>query len=90
MEESRQEIDLLLGLLDLEQQVTVANGAPTGIRDEQTPLDSGGAQLIIAESQLATAQEPLFVGFLGPLTDMASAILRDMFAKIRKFGREAA
>jgi purine nucleosidase len=90
MEESRQEIDLLLGLLDLEQQVTVANGAPTGIPDEQTPLDSGGAQLIIAESQLATAQEPLFVAFLGPLTDMASAILLDMFAKIRKFGREAA
>jgi purine nucleosidase len=90
MDESRQEIDLLLGLLDLEQQVTVANGAPTGIPDEQTPLDSGGAQLIIAESQLATAQEPLFVAFLGPLTDMASAILLDMFAKIRKFGREAA
>ena len=31
MEESREEIDLLLDLMGLEQQVTVANGAPTGI-----------------------------------------------------------
>src|SRR4051812_32215493 len=58
MEESRDEIDLLVGLLRLEQQVTVANGAPAGIVDEQTPLDSAGAQLIIAESKLATAREP--------------------------------
>jgi purine nucleosidase len=77
MEESREEIDLLLDLLGLEDQVTVANGAPEAITGEQTPSDSAGAQLIIAESKLATAQEPLFVAFLGPLTDMASAILLD-------------
>ena len=77
MEESREEIDLLLDLMGLEQQVTVANGAPTGIADEQTPRDSAGAQLIIAESKLARPDDPLFVAFLGPLTDMASAILLD-------------
>ena len=77
MEESREEIDLLLRLMGLEQQVTVANGAPTGIADEQTPRDSPGAQLIIAESKLASPNDPLFVAFLGPLTDMASAILLD-------------
>ena len=77
MEESREEIDLLLELLGLEDQITVANGAPKAIADEQTPLDSEGAQLIIAESKLATAQEPLYVAFLGPLTDMASALLID-------------
>ena len=76
MEESREEIDLLLELLGLEQQVT-ANGAPTGIPDEQTPRDSAGAQLIIAESKLGSPEDPLFVAFLGPLTDMASAILLD-------------
>jgi purine nucleosidase len=76
MEDSREEIDLLLDLMGLEQ-VTVANGASTGIPNEQTPLDSAGARLVIAESKLATAQEPLFVAFLGPLTDMASAILLD-------------
>ncbi len=76
MEESREEIDLLLDLMGL-RQVMVANGASTAIPDERTPLDSAGAQLIIAESKLATAAEPLFVAFLGPLTDMASAILLD-------------
>src|SRR5215213_2652105 len=76
-EEPRAEIDLLLDRLGLEDQVTVANGAPEAITGEQTPSDSAGAQLIIAESKLATAQEPLFVAFLGPLTDMASAILLD-------------
>jgi inosine-uridine nucleoside N-ribohydrolase len=55
MEESREEIDLLLDLMGLEEQVTVANGAPTGISDEQTPQDSDGAQLIIAESKLAAS-----------------------------------
>src|SRR6187401_2853358 len=34
MDESREEIDLLLDLMNLEQRVTVANGAPTGIADE--------------------------------------------------------
>ena len=77
MEESREEIDLLLDLLGHEHEVMVANGAPEAIANEQTPMDSAGAQLIIAESKLATAKEPLFVAFLGPLTDMASAILLD-------------
>jgi purine nucleosidase len=77
MEESREEIDLLLDLMDLTGQVPVANGAPTGIPDERTPLDSPGAQLIIEESKLASKDDPLFVSFLGPLTDMASAILLD-------------
>jgi inosine-uridine nucleoside N-ribohydrolase len=77
MEESREEIDLLLELTGLQQRLAVANGARTGIPDEQTPRDSAGAQLIIAESKLASAPEPLFVGFLGPLTDMATAILLD-------------
>ena len=77
MEESREEIDLLLQLMGLEQQVTVANGAHSGIPDEQTPRDSEGAQLIIAESKLASPEDQLFVALLGPLTDMASAILLD-------------
>jgi inosine-uridine nucleoside N-ribohydrolase len=77
MEESREEIDLLLDLTELKGKITVANGAPTGLPDEQTPVDSDGARLIIEESKLATTNDPLFVSFLGPLTDMASAILLD-------------
>jgi purine nucleosidase len=60
-----------------EGSVVVANGAHTGIADEHTPSDSDGAQLIIAESRLATPGDPLFLAFLGPLTDIASAILLD-------------
>jgi purine nucleosidase len=72
MEASRAELDLLLGLLG-RKDVVVANGAATAIPDEQTAVDSPGARLIIEESRTG----PLFVAFLGPLTDMASAILLD-------------
>jgi purine nucleosidase len=76
MLDSRAEIDLLLDLMNL-HDVPVANGAGTPIPNEQTPTDSDGARLIIAESLLATPDDPLYVAFLGPLTDMASAILID-------------
>jgi inosine-uridine nucleoside N-ribohydrolase len=77
MAESREEIDRLLDLLRMTGSITVADGAATAIPDEQTPVDSPGAQLIISESKLAGEGDPLFVAFLGPLTDMASAILLD-------------
>lgn len=73
MQESRDEVDLLLGLLGL-TDVTVANGAPHAIPDATTPVDSDGARLII---KAAHTPGPLFVIFLGPLTDMASALLLD-------------
>jgi len=75
MEESREEIDRLLELMGQSGTVPVANGAPMPIRDERTPQDSPGARAILAESKLATPEDPLYVAFLGPLTDMASAIL---------------
>jgi inosine-uridine nucleoside N-ribohydrolase len=77
MPESREEIDRLLGLMDLHGKVTVADGAPQAITDDRTPQDSPGARLIVEESRLASAQDPLYMAFLGPLTDMASAILLD-------------
>lgn len=75
MADSRAEVDLLLDLMGLAGQVPVANGAPEPIIDEQTAAESPGARLIIEEIRLASADDPLFVAFLGPLTDMASAIL---------------
>jgi inosine-uridine nucleoside N-ribohydrolase len=77
MEDSRNEIDLLLRLMDLDGNVTVADGARHKIADENTPVDTPGAQLIIEESKQANGADPLYVAFLGPLTDMASAILLD-------------
>ena len=77
MQESREEIDRLLDLMDLSGKVTVADGAARAIPDDRSPQDSPGARLIIEESKLASARDPLYVAFLGPLTDMASAILLD-------------
>ncbi len=77
MQESRAEIDLLLKLLDRHGTVTVADGAPAALPNASTPVGSPGAQLIIDESRLAAVDDPLYVAFLGPLTDMATAILSD-------------
>lgn len=73
MQDSRDEVDLLLRLLERDD-VVVFNGAPHAIPDPDTAVDSDGAQLIIRE---AHKPGPLFVIFLGPLTDMASALLLD-------------
>lgn len=72
--ESRAELDLVRGLLDLDREVPTADGAPTALVDENTPIDSPGARLIIEEARRSEAG-PLFIAFLGPLTDMASALL---------------
>ena len=77
MADSRAELDLLLRLMGLDGQVTVADGSATAIPDESTPRDSAGARLIIEESRLAPPGDRLYIAFLGPLTDMASAILLD-------------
>lgn len=71
---SREELDLVLRLLDLGHDVPTADGAPHALPDELTPVDSPGAQLIIDEARRTDAG-PLFIAFLGPLTDMASALL---------------
>lgn len=72
--ESRDELDLVLRLLDLDHEVPTADGAPHALPDECTPVDSPGARLIIDEARRTDAG-PLFIAFLGPLTDMASALL---------------
>lgn len=74
MEESREEIDLLLKLAGLAGSTRVENGAPFALPDAGTPVDSPGARLIIEEAMREDAG-PLYVAFLGPLTDMASALL---------------
>jgi inosine-uridine nucleoside N-ribohydrolase len=74
MLDSRDELERLLELLGAPNAVRIENGAPQRLTDEQTPVDSPGARLIIEEARRADAG-PLFIGFLGPLTDMASALL---------------
>lgn len=75
MLDSRAEIDLLLEYLDM-PEVRVENGSETALPDESTAIDSSGARLIIEEAYRDDAG-PLQVAFLGPLTDMAAALLTD-------------
>jgi hypothetical protein len=60
--------------MDLTGKVRVADGATRAIADDTAPADSEGARMIIREA-LRDDPRPLHVAFLGPLTDMASAIL---------------
>lgn len=76
LDASRREVDLLLRLLGMEGRVRVENGAPAALVDPKQPQDSSGARLIVEEAH-REAVGPLFVAFLGPLTDMASALLID-------------
>ncbi|EWS82204.1 nucleoside hydrolase [Brachybacterium phenoliresistens] len=75
MLDSRAEIDLLLGMMGRDD-VRAENGAAEALPDEDTPVDSPGARLIIEEARRADAG-PLQIAFLGPLTDMAAALLLD-------------
>ena len=74
LEESHEEVMLLLDLMDLVGQIRVEDGGKSAIADESKPIDSPGARLIIDEA-LRDDPRPLSVAFYGPLTDMASAIL---------------
>lgn len=75
MLDSRAEIDLLLEHLD-RRDVRVENGAADPLPDETTAADSPGARLIVEEAR-KEGEGPLQIAFLGPLTDMAAALLLD-------------
>jgi len=75
LEESREEVDTILGLMNLTGRVVVADGAPAALRSSTTPSPSAGSRLIIEEA--LKDEGTLFVAFLGPLTDMASALLEE-------------
>ncbi|HEX5859927.1 MAG TPA: nucleoside hydrolase [Microbacterium sp.] len=74
MLDSRAELELLLELMELPDAARIADGAAQPLAAADQPVDSAGARLIIEEARRADAG-PLFLAFLGPLTDMASALL---------------
>jgi purine nucleosidase len=76
MQDSGEEVDLLLELMGWQGRVRVANGAPTPLPDATTPVPSAGSALIVEEA-LRDDPRPLHVAFYGPLTDMASALLTE-------------
>jgi inosine-uridine preferring nucleoside hydrolase len=74
MQDSHNEVVKLLRLMGWEGRVRVGDGAAHSLPNEQTPVPSPGARLIIDEA-LREDPRPLHVAFYGPLTDMASALL---------------
>ena len=73
MNESYDEILKVLDLMQISDQ-PVFHGAPAAMPDEYSMVPSEGSQAIIDEA-LKDDPLPLFCIFLGPLTDMASALL---------------
>ncbi len=73
MEQSYQELETIFDIMHFSKDV-LYKGAPTALPNAHTPVDSAGAQLIIKEA-MAHDDRPLFVTFMGPLTDLASAYL---------------
>ena len=65
----------MLDLMDFPRDLAY-KGADRRLPDEKTPVESQGARLIIEEA-MKESDMPLYVIFLGPLTDMASAYLME-------------
>ncbi|MHA4816163.1 nucleoside hydrolase [Streptomyces aculeolatus] len=72
MRESRAEVDLLLGLTG-RTDVPVADGAARRLSAPDTPIAAPGTEMIIKEAMADDG--PLYIAVLGPLTDVASALL---------------
>ena len=71
MAQSRLEIDRVAALAG--SAVRVLDGSPDALADESTPAPSPGSSLIVSEA--LTDDGRLWVAVLGPLTDVASALL---------------
>ncbi|MGG1553483.1 nucleoside hydrolase [Paenibacillus ferrarius] len=76
MEDSYEEINKVLGLMGMQSHVKVCKGAASPLPDDKRPVPSAGSELIIREA-LREDPLPLYVIFLGPLTDLASAYLQE-------------
>lgn len=71
---SYDEIQLMLRLMGREGQYPVCLGADHPMPDEKTPVPSAGAQMIIDEA-MKEDDRPLYVAFLGTITDLGTALL---------------
>lgn len=74
MEQSYKELETVFDKMDFSTEGLLYKGAPTPLNDKTTPINSEGAQLIIREA-MKNDPRPLYVTFMGPLTDLACAYL---------------
>jgi len=77
MERSYREILHLLTLLGMKDSVPVFKGSPVAMKDPSVAQKSEGAEFIIDRALAKDETDPLYIAFLGPLTDMASAYLME-------------
>ena len=76
MERSVRELELIFDTMGFDKTDMIFHGAPHALPSESEPVESEGARLIIREA-MKEDPRPLFVTFLGPLTDLASALLME-------------
>lgn len=74
VEESFQEIEHILRLMNLSGTIPVKRGALRPLRSEKDVNESDGAKLIVEEA-MRDAEEPLYVLCQGAITNMALALL---------------
>lgn len=74
MERSYKEIELVFDKMGFSKENMIFKGGAHKIPDKKTPVLSEGAELIVKEA-MKNDDRPLFAIFLGPLTDLASALL---------------
>lgn len=72
---SRTEVDRLRALMGVDGDVAVADGADAALADARTPRPSPASRLILEEAR--SDDRRLCIAVLGPLTDVASALLED-------------
>lgn len=77
MEKSYQEVLHLLDLLGLDNEVPVYKGAAEAMKDHSEPEESEGAEFMIERALAGNKDNTLYIAYLGPLTDMASAYLME-------------
>jgi inosine-uridine nucleoside N-ribohydrolase len=76
MQKSYDELIKLLDLMNMKGFYPILHGANHPMPDEKTPVMSEGAEFIIKEA-MKEDKRPLFICFLGTLTDLAAAYLAE-------------
>ena len=75
MERSYRELEVIMDKLGFEKDI-LYHGAPNPLPAPNVPVDSEGARLIMEEAMKDDVR-PLYITFMGPLTDIASAYLME-------------
>jgi inosine-uridine nucleoside N-ribohydrolase len=68
------ELNTIFEKMEFPQAGLIFKGAEHPLQNKTSPVDSEGARLIIKEA-MSGDERPLFITFMGPLTDLASALL---------------